>query len=52
MDFESDSMLYLYDDRKIMYPQLMPTAQRAESEQEDIPGEGVWVRSLQSEGKD
>ena len=35
-----------------MYPQLVTIAQKAESEQEDRPMEGVWVRSVQSEGKD
>ena len=37
--------------RKI-YPEFMTAAHKAESEQEDRPGEGVQVRSAQSEGKD
>ena len=35
-----------------MYPQLMTAAQKAESEQENRPRKGVWVRLAQSEGKD
>ena len=35
-----------------MYPQHMTAAHKAKFEQEDRPGEGVWVRSAQSEGKD
>ena len=46
------SMDYLYDDMRVMYPQLMTTAQKAESEQEDQPGEEKCVRSTQAEGKD
>ena len=47
-----NSMYYLYDDMRIMYPQLMTAAHKAASEQEDQPQEGVQVRSSQSEGKD
>ena len=47
-----DSMCYLYDDMRIMYPQLMTAAQKAESEQEDHAGEDVHARSIQAEGKD
>ena len=46
-----DSMCYLYDDMRIMYPQLMTAAKKAASEQEDWPREGVWVKLAQSEGK-
>ena len=45
-------MCYLYDDLGIMYPQLMTAAQKAESKQEDRPGEGVRVRSAQLDGRD
>ena len=45
-------MYYLYDDLRIIYPQLMTAACKAESEQEDQPREGVQGRSAQSEGKD
>ena len=44
-------MHYLYDDPRIMYPQLMMAAHKADSEQEDWPQEGVQVRTVQSEGK-
>ena len=44
-------MCYLYDDVRIMYPQIMTAAHKAESEQEDSPREGVQVRLAQSEGK-
>ena len=47
-----DSMCYLYEDTRIMYPHLMKVAHKAELEQEDWPREGVWVRSAQSDGKD
>ena len=40
------------DDLSVMYPQLVTAAWKAESEQEDTLGEGVWVKSAQSEGKD
>ena len=46
-----DSMCYLYDDA-ITYPQLMTSAQKAESEQEDHAGEGICVRYIKVEGKD
>ena len=60
MDFESsytiqcihNSMYYLYDDLRVMYPQLLTAAHKAKPEQEDRLGEGVWMRSAQSEGKD
>ena len=45
-------MLYLYDDPEAMYPQLMTAACKAESKQEERLGDGVWVRLMQSEGKD
>ena len=47
-----DLMHYLYDDARIMYHQLLTAAQKAESEQEDHTGEGIWVRLTQAEGKD
>ena len=47
-----DSMCYLYSGMRIMYPQLMTAAHKAESEQEDWPREEVWVRLAQLEGKD
>ena len=46
------SMCYLYDDLRVMYPQLMTVAHNAKYEQEDRPGQGVQVRLAQSEGKD
>ena len=36
-----DSMHYLYNDLRKMYPHLMTAACKAESEQADRPGEGV-----------
>ena len=45
-------MCYLYDVTRITYPQLVKAAQKAESEQENLPGEGISVRSTQAEGKD
>ena len=45
-------MCFLYDDMRIMYPQLVTAVHKAESEQEDWLGEVAWVRSAQSEGKD
>ena len=47
-----DSMHYLYNNPRIMYPQLMTAAHKAESEQEGRPREGVQVRSAQSEARD
>ena len=47
-----DLMCYLCDSLKVMYPQFMTPAQKAESKQEDRPGEGVWVRLAQSKWKD
>ena len=47
-----DSMCYLYDDMRVTYPQLMATAHKTESLQEDHPREIVWLRSAQAEGKD
>ena len=35
-----NSMYYLYDAPRIMYPQLMTAAHKTESEQEDRSGEG------------
>ena len=40
---------YLYDDLRVMYPQLMTTAHKAEYEYEDRPGDGTWVRSVEAE---
>ena len=45
-------MYYLYDAMRIMYPQLVTAAHKAESEQEDSHVEGVQARWAQSEGKD
>ena len=39
-----DSMCYLYDDPRIMYPQLMTVGSKAKSKQEERPREGVQVR--------
>ena len=39
-----DSMQYLYDDMRIIYPQLVKASQKADSEHEDQPGEGIQVR--------
>ena len=47
-----NSMHYLYDDLRVMYPKLMTVAHKVESEQEDRPGEGVQVKSAHSEGRD
>ena len=37
-------MHHVYDDLRIMLPQLVTAAHNAESEEEDRPREGVWVR--------
>ena len=47
-----DSMCYLYDDPRKMYPQLMTAAHKAESEQEDRPREVLQVRLAQTERRD
>ena len=36
-----NSMHYLYDDMRAMCPQLVTAAYKTESEQKDLPGEGV-----------
>ena len=45
-------MHYLYKKARIIYPQLLTAAQKAETEHEDHTGEGLCVRSIQAEGKD
>ena len=47
-----NSMHYLCDDMRITYPQLMTAAWKAESQQEDWPGERIHARSTEDEGKD
>ena len=46
-----DSMCYLYDDMRIMYPQLMTAAPKAESEQEHWPREEACMTLVQAEGR-
>ena len=46
-----NSMCYLYNDLRIMYPQLVTAVCKAESKQEDRPRDGVQVRLAQSEGR-
>ena len=42
----------MYDDPRVIYPQLMTAAHRAESKYEDRPGIGIQVRSMQAVGGD
>ena len=46
-----NSVSYLYYDPRVMYPQLIATTQKAESEQEDIPGQGVQIDQHNQKGK-
>ena len=45
-------MHYLYDNPRVMYPQLMTTVQKSEFEKEESAVEGYCIRLVQSEGKD
>ena len=46
-----DLMWYLYDDARRTYPQLVTSAQKAESEHKDHSGESIWMTSVQAEGR-
>ena len=47
-----DLKQYLYDDLRIMYPELMTAAHKVESENKDRPEKGTQVRFTQAEGGD
>ena len=47
-----NSLHYLYVDLRVMHPQLVTAAHKAEAEHEDKTGEGVWIKAVQIEGND